>query len=82
MRGVCRDTLGQCTIKNDNTTNLTGSHDKFVSERERGRGREVGRERGREGGREGGDREGEEENAKRLRVRGLEKTHVESKNCK
>ena len=59
MRGVCRDTLGQCTIKKDNTTNLTGSHDKFiVSERER-----EG-----EGGREGGDREGEEENAKRLRV--------------
>ena len=46
MRGVCRDTLGQCTIKKDNTTNLTGSHDKFVSEREReGEG-------GREGGRE------------------------------
>ena len=35
VRGVCLDTLGQCTIKNDNTTNLTGSHDKFVSERER-----------------------------------------------
>ena len=56
------------TIKKDNTNNLTGSHDKSVSERERERERE--REGGREGGgREGGDREGEEENAKRLRVR-------------